>query len=58
MLTDNKCESKEKIDTEDKEMYKCYTSFAEHCNLLANEDHVTIDDLALLAFLLDSKSFC
>lgn len=58
VLTDNKCESKEKIDAEDKEMYKCYTTFAEHCNLLANEDHVTIDDLALLAFLLDSKSFC
>lgn len=58
VLTDNKCESKEKIDAEDKEMYKCYTSFVEHCNLLANENHVTIDDLALLAFLLDSKSFC
>lgn len=58
VLTDNKCELKEKINTDDKEMHKCYTTFTEHCNLLANEDHVAVDDLALLAFMLDSKSFC
>ena len=58
VLTENKCELKEKINTDDKEMHKCYTTFTEHCNLLANEDHVAVDDLALLAFMLDSKSFC